>query len=59
VAVAAECGNGPSGFVKCGVFASDFERKQISIQNTETRIRKQTQERVDFITEICNSPGGI
>jgi hypothetical protein len=59
VTVASEGGNEFSGFVNCGVLASDFEREQISIQNTETRIRKQKQERGDFISAICNSPGGI
>jgi len=40
VAVDFECGNEPSGFIKCGVLARDFERKQINIQNTERRIKK-------------------
>jgi len=58
VTVDFECGNELSDFIKCGLFARDFERKQISIQNNERRIRKQTQIRVDFISVICNSPAG-
>jgi len=46
LAVASECGNESSGFIKCGVFERDFEKEQINIQNTETQIWKQTQERV-------------
>ena len=36
MAVASEGVNGLPCFVKCGVLARDFEREEISFQNTET-----------------------